>query len=74
MTDFWKEIAQGVRCIKLVQQLLREEEKMLDFLQERGSSTNSTKFKIDRMKYALGEISIPPHYKDYFPQKHASEE
>lgn len=67
MTNFWKEIEQGAKCVRLIEQLLREEENLLAHLKERGHSTNLSKFKIARMKYALGEISIQPNYKDYFP-------
>ena len=74
MTDFWKEIDQGVKCVKLIEQLLREDENLLKYLNEKGHPTKSTEYRIARMKYALGEISIPPHYKDYFPQKNTNEE
>ena len=66
MTDFWKEIEAGVKCVRLVEQMLREEENLLVHLKERGHSTNNSEFKIARMKYALGEISIQPSWKDYF--------
>ena len=67
MTEFWKEMQQGVRCISLIEQLLREEERLVKHLSERGRSTNLSEYKIARMRYALGEISIHPHWKDYFP-------
>ena len=66
MTDFWKEIESGAKCVRLVEQLLREEENLLAHLKERGHSTNHSEFNIARMKYALGEISIQPSWKDYF--------
>lgn len=66
MTDFWKEIESGAKCVRLVEQLLREEEKLLVHLKERGHSTNHSRYRIARMKYALGEISIQPSCKDYF--------
>jgi hypothetical protein len=66
MTDFWKEIESGAKCVRLVEQLLREEEKLLAHLKERGYSTNHSRFKIARMKYALGETSLQPNWKDYF--------
>ena len=66
MTDFWKEIEQGAKCIRLVEQLLKEEEKLLIHLRERGYDARGSEYKIARMKYALGEISVPPSCKDYF--------
>ena len=74
MTDWWKEIEQGVRCIRLVEQLLREEENLLKHLKEKGHPTKTLEFRIARMKYALGEISIKPNFKDYFPQRSINEE
>lgn len=67
MTDFWKELDQGIKCIKLVEQLLKEKELLLDYLKERGSTTASVEFEIARMKYALGRIDKKPNYKQYFP-------
>lgn len=69
MTDFWKEIENGAKCVRLVEQLLREEENLLVHLKERGHSTNHSRYKIARMKYALGETSLQPNWKDYFPTK-----
>lgn len=66
MTDFWKEMEQGIRCIKLVEQLLKQQKYRLDFLKERGCQTATCEFDIARMEYALGYITIPPNYKDYF--------
>ena len=67
MTEFWKEIESGAKCIRLVEQLLREEEKLLVHLKERGYSSNHSEFKIARMKYALGKLSLQPDWRDYFP-------
>ena len=67
MTDFWKEIEQGVKCIRLIEQFLREEENLLNHLKERGKPTACAEYKIARMKYALGEISVQPDYRTYFP-------
>ena len=72
MTDFWKEIESGAKCIRLVEQLLLEEKKLLGRLKERGYSTNHSEYKIARMKYALGEISIEPSRKDYFHTENVS--
>ena len=69
MTDWCKEIERGGRCIRRSEQLLREEENLLEHLKERGHSTNHSRFKIARMKYALGETSLQPNWKDYFPTK-----
>ena len=74
MTEFWKEMQQGVRCISLIEQLLREEESLLKHLKEKGHPTKTSEFRIARMKYALGDISIQPNWKDYFPQKNTNEE
>ena len=67
MTDFWKEMEQGVNCIKLIKQLLIEEERLVKHLSERGHSTKLSEYKIARMRHALGEISIYPNWKEYFP-------
>lgn len=69
MTDLWKEIEKGTKCIRLVEQLLREEENALVRLKERGIPTNCSEFRIARMKYALGEILQQPNWKDYFDAK-----
>ena len=61
----------GTKCIRLVKQLLAEEEILLMELQERGSSTTLSEFNIARMKYALGEISERPNCRDYFPSQGA---
>ena len=58
-----------VKCVRLVEQFLREEENLLVHLKERGHSTNHSRYKIARMKYALGETSLQPNWKDYFPTK-----
>lgn len=69
MTDFWKEIEQGAKCIRLIEQFLREEENLLNYLKERGKPAACVEYKIARMKYALGEISVRPDYRAYFPTK-----
>lgn len=69
MTDFWREIEQGAKCIRLVEQFLEEEEHNLNWLKDRGKTTSTCEFKIARMKYALGEISTEPDYASYFPTK-----
>lgn len=69
MTDFWREMDKGVKCIKLIEQFMMEEENLMRHLTERGKPTNHCEFKIARMKYALGEISIEPDYRTYFPTK-----
>lgn len=74
MTDWWKEVEQGVRCIRLIEQLLREEENLLKHLKEKGHPTKTSEFRIARMQYALGEISIQPNWKDYFPPRNIDEE
>ena len=74
MTDWWKEMEQGVRCIRLIEQLLREEENLLKHLKEKGHPTKTSELRIARMKYALGEISIQPNFKDYFPTRNIDEE
>ena len=65
MTSFWKEMEQGVKCIRLVEQLLREEEDLLERLKERAT----TEYRIARMKYALGEITTHPNYREYFSKR-----
>ena len=67
MTGFWKEIEQGARCVRLVEELLREEENILKHLKERGIRTASVEYRIARMKYALGQINIEPFWRDYYP-------
>ena len=76
MTGFWKDMEQGIKCIRLVEQLLKEEENLLRHLQERGRATACTEYRIARMKYALGEINTPPFSHDYFhrPNKESVEE
>ena len=70
MTSFWKEMEQGVKCIRLVEQLLREEEDLLERLRERENfKTATTEYRIARMKYALGEISTHPNYREYFSKR-----
>ena len=69
MTDFWKEMKQGVECIKLVEQFLREEEHLLNYLKERGMSTACSEYRIARMQFALGKISVRPDYRTYFSTK-----
>ena len=67
MNDFWKEMEQGAKCIRLVEQLLREEKNALKQMKERGMQTASVEYRIARMEYALGQISIEPFWRDYFP-------
>lgn len=69
MTDFWKDIEQGARCIRLIEQFLREEQGVLKRLKEHGMATACSEYRIARMRYALGELSIDPNYRDYFPPK-----
>lgn len=66
MIDFWKEMERGVECIRLVRQLLKEEENLARHLKSIGRQSCHSDFNIARMKYALGEISVRPNYKDYF--------
>jgi hypothetical protein len=71
MSNFWKEMECGVRCVRLVEQFLKEEENLLQHLTEMGCSTSHAEFTIARMKYALGEVSIRPNWRDYFPTNDA---
>ena len=69
MNEFWKEMERSIRCIKLVTEMLREEERLIKVLKEKGKSTEYTEYKIARMRYALGETFIKPDYRDYFYTK-----
>lgn len=68
MNEFWedKDMECSIRCIKLVTEMLREEERLIKVLKEKGKSTELTEYRIAKMKYALGETSIKPDYRDYF--------
>ena len=66
MTNFWEEMEQGIKCIKLVEKLLKEEKNLLTYMQERGYQTASCNYNIARMEYALGHIAVRPNYNDYF--------
>ena len=65
MEGFWSEMETALRCIKLVNQLLKEEENVKMKLEERGQTSNMTDFNIARMEYALGTRSTCPKIRDY---------
>ena len=65
MEGFWGEMEIALRCIKLVNQLLREEENIKMKMEERGQISNMTDFNIARMEYALGRSSTCPKIRDY---------
>lgn len=65
MEGFWGEMETALRCIKLVNQLLREEENIKMKMEERGQNTNMTEYNIARMEYALGMRSTCPNIRDY---------
>ena len=67
MTGFWKEMEQGVNCIRLLEQILEEERFLLRHLMEKGKPTNHVEYRIARIEYALGETSARPDRSDYFP-------
>lgn len=74
MTEFWTEMEKGVKCIRLVEELLREEEKLMHLSKERGRPTNASEYKIARMMYALGELHVKPSVRNYFPSNTLSDE
>lgn len=69
MKGFWGEMEIGLRCIKLVNQLLKEEENVKMKLEERGQTSNMTDFNIARMEYALGMRSTFPSIRDYINER-----
>ena len=68
MNKFWEEMLVGAECVRLVEQLLIEEEKKLKWSEDHGKPTHFIKYRIARMKYALGHIHIKPTYKDFEEQ------
>ena len=65
MEGFWGEMETALRCIKLVNQLLKEEENIKMKMEERGQNTNIVEYNIARMEYALGMRSASPKVRDY---------
>lgn len=66
MSEFWDEMSKADRCIRLTEQLLNEERKILNHLRERGYNTSTSEYRIARMEYALGQKKLHPDYRDYF--------
>lgn len=66
-SEFWGGMRQCFECVTLVKHLLKERESVVDSYHKKGLPvTNSIRYNIVRMKYALGETEEPPRYKDYF--------
>ena len=55
-----------LRCRRLVKEFLKEEERFLEHLETENKDTKFSKFRIARIKYALGETDKYPSYLDYF--------
>jgi hypothetical protein len=58
-----------VRCKQLVEQMLKDEYKALDWLERENRNTKFTEIKIARMEYALGIRKDFPNVKEMLERK-----
>lgn len=66
-SEFWNGMSQCFECVKLVEHLLYEQKKKVEWCNNRGRPVpNSVRYDIARMEHALGEKPFPPRIKDYF--------
>ena len=61
-----KEAKIFLECKSLIEQFLKEDERLLEHLDKDSKTFNITRFDIERMKYALGKVDKRPNPRDYF--------
>ncbi len=68
MTEFWKDMEIGARCIRLVECQLRAKESLLErYIKEDRNEKliSALRYEVAQCEYALGERQLQPMYRDY---------
>ena len=71
MTEFWKDMEIGARCIRYVEKRLEANERMLEqwVKEERPDRyIRDIRYQVALCEYALGKRSFQPIYTDYMEE------